>query len=362
MMYKSYPMFPHFKLFLLCLFFCASFLSFSLYLLHHGSIYFIRYDVHQYFKNVDRKNDVKESLDHNLPLIRWDGFSSYGKSEARVHEELYRTPQYPFLRHQSLQPVRKLPDALVIGVKKGGTRALLEFIRLHPDVRAAGSEIHFFDRHYPKGYHWYRKHMPPTLEGQITIEKTPSYFVIREVPQRVYEMNPAMKILVVVRDPVTRAISDYTQVVSKNTTIPKFEDLAFKNGSQFGLVDTTWIPIRIGVYVRHLERWLHYFPLKQIHFVSGERLIVDPAAEIANVQDFLGLKRVITEKHFYFNTTKGFHCLKKSEGHSSPHCLGKTKGRNHPPIDSAAIERLREFYRPFNVRFYQVTGINFGWP
>lgn len=56
-----------------------------------------------------------------------------------------------------------------------------------------------------------RHHMPPTLEGQVTMEKTPSYFVTREVPQRVHQMNPNTKLLIVVRDPVTRAISDYTQ-------------------------------------------------------------------------------------------------------------------------------------------------------
>ncbi|RZF47033.1 hypothetical protein LSTR_LSTR016411, partial [Laodelphax striatellus] len=54
--------------------------------------------------------------------------------------------------------------------------------------------------------------MPPTLEGQITMEKTPSYFVTKEAPVRVHQMNPTTKLLVVVRDPVTRAISDYTQV------------------------------------------------------------------------------------------------------------------------------------------------------
>lgn len=53
--------------------------------------------------------------------------------------------------------------------------------------------------------------MPPTLEGQITMEKTPSYWVTRSAPRRVYEMNPTVKLLAVVRDPVTRAISDYTQ-------------------------------------------------------------------------------------------------------------------------------------------------------
>lgn len=80
------------------------------------------------------------------------------------------------------------------------------------------------------------------------------------------------------------------------------------------------------------------------------------------LQDFLSLKRVITEKHFYFNSTKGFPCLLKSESRSTPHCLGKNKGRSHPYIDPAAIGKLQEFYRPFNKKFYELSGINFGWP
>ncbi|CAL8260879.1 unnamed protein product [Arctogadus glacialis] len=52
---------------------------------------------------------------------------------------------------------RRLPQAMIIGVKKGGTRALLEFLRLHPDIRALGSEPHFFDRHYARGLDWYRE-------------------------------------------------------------------------------------------------------------------------------------------------------------------------------------------------------------
>lgn len=166
-----------------------------------------------------------------------------------------------------------------------------------------------------------RRRMPPTLVGQVTMEKTPSYFVTNEVPKRVKHMNPEMKLIVVVRDPVTRAISDYTQVKSKRVKMPKFEDLAFLNGSR--IVDTSWVPLKIGVYARHLEKWLQHFPLSQFLFVSGERLIVDPVMEITRVQDFLGLKRVICEKHFYFNATKGFPCLLKSENRATPHCLGK---------------------------------------
>lgn len=122
---------------------------------------------------------------------------------------------------------KKLPQAIIIGVKKGGTRALLEFLRLHPDIRAVGAEPHFFDRNYEKGLEWYRELMPKTLDGQLTMEKTPSYFVTKEVPGRIHAMSRDTKLIVVVRDPVTRAISDYTQTRSKKTRHPILRELDF---------------------------------------------------------------------------------------------------------------------------------------
>lgn len=210
---------------------------------------------------------------------------------------------------------------------------------------------------------WFLSHralMPRTLDSQITLEKTPSYFVTREAPRRIASMSHETKLIVVVRNPVTRAISDYTQTLSKKPDIPTFEELVFKNRS-LGTVDTSWNAIRIGMYILHLENWLQYFRLSQVHFVSGERLITDPAGEMGRVQDFLGLKRIITDKHFYFNRTKGFPCLKKPESSSQPRCLGKSKGRTHVQIDREVIEQLREFYRPFNIKFYETVGQDFKW-
>lgn len=51
---------------------------------------------------------------------------------------------------------KKLPQAIIIGAKKCGTRALLKFISAHPNVSAAGAEVHFFDRFYHMGLDWYR--------------------------------------------------------------------------------------------------------------------------------------------------------------------------------------------------------------
>lgn len=55
---------------------------------------------------------------------------------------------------QALQ--KRFPDAIIIGVKKCGTRALLEFLKLNPQIKAPGPEVHFFDKHYDLGYDWYR--------------------------------------------------------------------------------------------------------------------------------------------------------------------------------------------------------------
>lgn len=72
-------------------------------------------------------------------------------------EETAGTPRDPLLQTQpGGEGNKRLPQAVIIGVKKGGTRALLEFLRVHPDVRAAGAEPHFFDRNYGRELAWYR--------------------------------------------------------------------------------------------------------------------------------------------------------------------------------------------------------------
>ena len=66
---------------------------------------------------------------------------------------------------------RRLPGALIIGVAKCGTGALISFLGFHPSVRIARDEVYFFDTdsNYAKGLEWYRSRMPPSRSDQITI-------------------------------------------------------------------------------------------------------------------------------------------------------------------------------------------------
>ncbi|CRL07929.1 CLUMA_CG021026, isoform A [Clunio marinus] len=246
---------------------------------------------------------------------------------------------------------RKLPQCLIIGVRKCGTRALLEMLNLHPRIQKAAGEVHFFDRdeNYNKGLEWYRKKMPHSFRGQITIEKSPSYFVTPEVPERVRAMNSSIKLLLIVREPVTRAISDYTQLRSHAATsiLPSLTTSIQQQASQTtssisrtfeelsilpnGTVNMFYRPLVLSMYHQFILRWLEIFPREQLLLVNGDQLIEDPLSQIRRIEDFLGIERRISQHNFYFNETKGFYCLRTEMGDSK--CLRETKGRRHPDVD-----------------------------
>ena len=107
---------------------------------------------------------------------------------------------------------RRAPDAVIIGVKKGGTRALLEMLKLHPRVVSPAGEVHFYDRYFDRGTEWYLSRMPPASPSHLIVEKTPSYFVTPDAPSHMAAVNPDTKVVLVARDPVARLVSDYVQL------------------------------------------------------------------------------------------------------------------------------------------------------
>ena len=257
---------------------------------------------------------------------------------------------------------RKFPQAIIIGVKKGGTRALTDMLKSHPGVKSAIGEVHFFDReeNYKKGLEWYMSKMPLTTQNQIAIEKSPSYFVTPDVPDRMHALSPDLKLLLIVRNPIDRAVSDFCQLHTpdrqkKNVS---FEKLVLNNKQ----VDNTLPMISVSTYDVHMSQWLQHFSLKQIHVVDGDALIRNPAEQIIKVEQFLGLSSFFREEMFYFNTTKGFYCWKKSR-HSKeiPYCLGSSKGRPHPTIAPDVLQCLRDYFRPHNKNFYDMVGKDFNW-
>ncbi|XP_066535025.1 heparan sulfate (glucosamine) 3-O-sulfotransferase 1-like1 [Hoplias malabaricus] len=252
------------------------------------------------------------------------------------------------------------PHSIIIGVRKGGTRALLEMLDIHPEVAAAATEVHFFDwdENYAKGLEWYRELMPYSYPHQITIEKTPGYFTSPLAPARIRAMNSSIRLLLILRDPAERVISDYTQVffnrLENHKPVQAIENMLVRNGA----LNTRYKAIQRSLYDVHMRNWLLHFPLEQIHIVDGDTLIRDPLPELQKVERFLELPPRIMASNFYFNQTKGFYCI-RSDGRER--CLHESKGRPHPPVNSTVLQQLRAYFRQHNRNFFRLVGRTFNW-
>ena len=96
------------------------------------------------------------------------------------------------------------------------TGSLGHFLRLHPMIRKASGEKHFFDTdsEYSNGLEHYRKQMPYSYPQQITLEKSPRYFRTPSAAERIHKFNKTIKLLLIVRDPTTRLVSEYAHRVA----------------------------------------------------------------------------------------------------------------------------------------------------
>ena len=120
--------------------------------------------------------------------------------------------------------------------------------------------------------------------------------------------------------------------------------------------------VSTSIYIQHLERWDDVFPSDQILVIDGRNLKDKPWRVFDQVQDFLGLERQISKDSFVYEDEKGFYCFKKVAKNAEVYetkCLDNSKGRDHPQISERTLETLGEFFRVYNSKFAERTGIVF---
>ena len=252
-----------------------------------------------------------------------------------------------------------LPQVIMIGVMKCGTEALSTFLAVHPDIalQMRVQTVLFFNVHYDEGLEWYRNQMPCSEEGQLTMEKSPQYFPSAGVPQRIHDMNSSIKLIVIMREPISRAVSHYTHV---NSIKPGLFGKTFEKTvlDPLGKINERHEVITKSLYSVHLKQWLQYFKLDQIHIVDGDNYKEHPAEELQKIEKFLGIRNYITDDLFSYNKEKGFFCL-MSEG--TEHCMPAGKGRTHPNVKPDVLEQLQAFFKPYNEELFRMIGRRFDW-
>lgn len=102
-----------------------------------------------------------------------------------------------------------LPDFLGLGVQKGGTTTLHRWLASHPRVHLPErKELHYFSLHHHRGPAWYASQFA-AASGRLCGDITPYYIFHPEAPRRIEALLPQVPLILLLRDPVERALSQY---------------------------------------------------------------------------------------------------------------------------------------------------------
>ena len=264
---------------------------------------------------------------------------------------------------------RRLPQVLIIGNFKCGTRELIDYMSMHPRIvirSAPYYEISFFDHQYGRGLEWYRKNMPCSLSNQITIEKSPSYFHSMDAPARIYQMNSSIKLIALVREPVDRIISWFTfqknRIKHFNYNLDK---CAFKQPS--GDINIGCQAIRESIYDDGIKRYLSFFSQNQIQIIETERFKRNPYTVLREIEEFLNIEHAIKPDNFVYIEEKGVFCLRQNRGSNNASCYGHRRGRNTTQVKESitysnlTLHRLKSFFKPHNEELFRLINKTFDW-
>lgn len=175
------------------------------------------------------------------------------------------------------------PTYIGIGAQKCASTWLHRILAEHPEVSVPEKkEINYFSFHYDHGYQWYEAQFKPCDAQTVLGEISPSYFYEPAAPERVYRYLPKIKILLALRDPIQRALSNHRHEIRVGHITGS--DLSL----EAGLLNNPMY-VEQGHYATHLKRWLKFFPLNQFHIILMEDIKSDPLAVAKNIYSFLGI-------------------------------------------------------------------------
>lgn len=320
------------------------------------------------YKRNKRHIDPLNAQRENIPLLEQE---QRGETSVTVPQR----PPAPStispiekIRRGLTAPLRVLPDFLIVGTQRGGTTSLYHYLLQSPYVESAMvKELHFFDKQFTKGILWYRAHFPTLLHKYtrphpystscFTGEASAYYLFHPHVARRVKAVVPQAKIIILLRNPVDRAYSQYCLEVELDRESLSFEEALEREEERINketekvLAHEYYVSPNHsrysykarGRYIEQLPAWQSLFPPEQILILKSEDLYTNTTEIVEKTLKFLGLPELASQQK------DGLSEVKNYVKHA------------HPKLKPATREKLAEYFAPYNQRLYQALDRDFGW-
>lgn len=276
------------------------------------------------------------------------------------------------------------PDFFILGAQKAGTTWLWSMLEQHPGTSLPEEkEIHYFGSSelYAKGDDWYFKHFSGLDPNKVIGEASTSHFYdhvpywynksnqiefdesLPTIPELILQKFPNAKFIVVLRDPVRRAISAYSHWMKQGELSPL---LGLKR------VATEHPKLRIleyGYYAKYLNVWMKAIPANRFRIIVFEDQIKKNWSQtLIETYEYLGLDPSFTPKlpgkpvHRSWGWTRivfNYYADKifKNIGHSrAGNLLDRFDFLSDNAIKAEDVEFLKSVYLPEKEEIAKLTG------
>lgn len=236
------------------------------------------------------------------------------------------------------------PTFICIGVQKSGTHSLINYLSSHPDIYMERYEIHFFDNPQNNITNKEISEYEQIFQTDKLIigEKTPSYSYLQFAMDRIYNYNPNIKLILILREPISRAFSQYNMnlnLIGKtlddvneqqiHSDFEKEELIKLSELTQSG----NYFIIR-GLYDEIIEYILSKFSQNNLYIGISEEIKKDKLNEYNKIIKFLG-----------GNVLNGINGIMDGN-------IGEYKKN----IPKSLEQKLYNIYKPHNEKLYKILG------
>lgn len=291
-------------------------------------------------------------------------------TEMQIEAAASRAPEVPAVPAEAR---RALVDFVVIGAMRAGTTTLHQLLSHHPGISMArDKETDYFiaEKNWSRGPEWYGAQFNPACA--FWGEASPNYAKGRDfpgVPERIARNAPNARLVYVVRDPVSRAVSQYHHSWNMGLLETPPDDLPGGHEYQ-SLID-------ISSYGRQLGLWRAHFATEQILIVDFDALVAAPQDQIDRILAHIGAPPMQIDGINGQNGTAELSrvprpLLKLAHGPLRPlltallgqqsreairKLLARGKQRRPPAFPEAVLARMRADLAGDAARFRQMTGM-----
>ncbi|MEG4912989.1 tetratricopeptide repeat protein [Microcoleus sp. B7-D4] len=240
----------------------------------------------------------------------------------------------------------KVPNFIIIGSQRCGTTSLYTYLAQHPRILTPiKKEMDFFSWHFDRGIDWYLAHFPPMPSGEefVTGEASPSYFDCREAPERLYSLFPEAKLIVLLRNPVDRAISQFYRLTDLNWEARSLDRVIsdeverLNQNPEYIIGEEPGNYLARGRYIEFIKNWRTFFPQEQLLILKSEDFYAGAATTVKQVLEFLDLPEYQLSE--YQNANPG----------------------SYQPVNESVRDWLSDYFRPYNQELEEYLGREFDW-